>query len=250
MERRSIELADTVRAPSEYVLKKYRSYGWTIPSSSIVLPNLVCTDRPLGQCGKRTLIKEIVFFGRLETRKGLWMFCRALDRLKYKLSHYQVTFLGKATFENGMSTAARLVRYSATWPFTVRLLTNFDRAQALAYLKAPARLAIMPSPEDNSPSTIVECLEGGIPFFCMLRKRREKSSSTKTAGKPVSLSPRLTSFAQNCWKYLNVGHSLAMHHSIRFSYKANSLNGLGAYWTPVPGRLVLSRGRLKCRPPS
>ena len=165
MERRSIELADTVRAPSEYILKKYRSYGWTIPSSSIVLPNLVCTDRPLGQCGKRTLIKEIVFFGRLETRKGLWMFCRALDRLKYKLSDYQVTFLGKATFENGMSTAARLVRYSATWPFTVRLLTNFDRAQALAYLKAPARLAVMPSPEDNSPSTIVECLEEGIPFI-------------------------------------------------------------------------------------
>src|SRR6185436_5736213 len=32
MERRSIELADCVKAPSAYILRKYQSYGWTVPA--------------------------------------------------------------------------------------------------------------------------------------------------------------------------------------------------------------------------
>src|SRR5262249_39367885 len=98
-------------------------------------------------------------------RKGLWMFCRALDRLKYQLLQCQVTFLGKTETENGIYTADTLVRRSTAWPFPVRLLTNFDQRQALTYLKGRGRVAVMPSPEDNSPSTILECVEEGIPFI-------------------------------------------------------------------------------------
>ena len=165
MERRSIELADAVRAPSAYILKKYRSYGWTLPKNSIVIPNFVAARRPLEQPQRRTAVAEIVFFGRLETRKGLWMFCRALDRLKYNLSGRRVTFLGKPIFENGVSTDELLLRYSAGWPFEIRLLTNFARDQALAYLKKPGCLAVMPSQEDNSPSAIIECIDECIPFI-------------------------------------------------------------------------------------
>ena len=42
---------------------------------------------------------EIVFFGRLESRKGLWLFCGALDRIKYQFEDVTVTFLGKMTDE-------------------------------------------------------------------------------------------------------------------------------------------------------
>lgn len=164
MERRSIELADAVKAPSRYILEKYRSYGWQVPADSTVLPNFVATERQAAPPVARKEIEEIVFFGRLETRKGLWMFCRALDQLKFALAGRRVTFLGKGTVENGLSTAAEVVSRSAAWPFEIRLLTQFDRDQALSYLKGGKRLAVIPSPEDNSPSAILECLAEGIPF--------------------------------------------------------------------------------------
>jgi glycosyltransferase involved in cell wall biosynthesis len=165
MERRSIELADAIKAPSAYILQKYRDYGWTIPANNIVLPNFLPPKPPRKRSSGTSAINEIVFFGRLETRKGLWMFCRALDRLKYALKEKTVTFLGKAMVEDGVSTAERLLRYSASWPFTIRIISNFDHEQALAYLGVPGRVAVLPSPEDNSPSVILECLSEGVPFI-------------------------------------------------------------------------------------
>lgn len=164
MERRSIELADAVKAPSAYILKKYRSYGWAVPENAVVLPNFISVEQKPVKA-TRIPVTEMVFFGRLETRKGLWMFCRALDRLKHKLRNTTVTFLGKGTLENGISTVETLVRYSAGWPFPIRVLSNFDRDQALSYLKGGNRLAIIASPEDNSPSAVLECLSEGIPFI-------------------------------------------------------------------------------------
>ena len=160
MERRSVELADAVRAGSAYIFRKYRSYGWAIPDNFIVLPNFVSGERVDAQPVKKVETNEIVFFGRLETRKGLWTFCRALDRLKYVLADRRVTFLGKVTSE-----ADNLIKRAAAWPFPVRFLNNFNREQAVAYLKGEGRLAVMPSTEDNNPSVIMECLEEGIPFL-------------------------------------------------------------------------------------
>lgn len=164
-ERRSIELADVVKAPSAYILREYRRFGWEIPENSVVLPNFVSESKPDVQSSNPIAVKEIVFFGRLESRKGLWLFCRAIDKLKYKLRDYQITFLGKSVFEDGVWTAEALLKRSAQWPFSIRLLTDFDRDQALDYLKRDGRLAVMPSLEDNSPCAILECLQQGIPFL-------------------------------------------------------------------------------------
>jgi glycosyltransferase involved in cell wall biosynthesis len=165
MERRSIELADACKAPSAYILRKYKGYGWSIPPESTVLPNFIAADSAASPEVTHKKIDEIVFFGRLETRKGLWMFCRALDQLKFELGDRLVTFLGKPTNEHGVSTAVELLRRAASWPFQVRVLSNFDREQALNYLRLGNRLAVIASPEDNSPSAILECLSEGIPFI-------------------------------------------------------------------------------------
>jgi glycosyltransferase involved in cell wall biosynthesis len=161
MERRSVELADMVKAPSAYILRKYNDYGWTVADNFVVLPNFVSDKKTLSQPRWVDDINEIVFFGRVETRKGLGLFCRALDKLKFQLQNRLVTFLGKIS----PTTAEELVKRSATWPFQIRLISNYDQAQALAYLKGSGRLAVMPSTEDNCPSAILECLEEGIPFL-------------------------------------------------------------------------------------
>lgn len=166
IERRSIELADYVVSPSEYILRKYRSYGWTLPEQTIVRPNILpfSAERPVPR-RRSAPVDELVFFGRLERRKGLWLFCEALDRLKYEIGSRKVTFLGKFTFEDGESTGFALLRRSVRWPFSPAFLYSYDREQALAYLKGGSRLAVMPSPEDNSPCAILECLVEGIPFL-------------------------------------------------------------------------------------
>ncbi|HET6522353.1 MAG TPA: glycosyltransferase family 4 protein [Geminicoccaceae bacterium] len=166
LERRSIELADMVVSPSAYLLRKYRGYGWRLPEASFVRPNILPREeRGRLPARRRGPVDELVFFGRLERRKGLWTFAEALDRIKYRLGGRTVTFLGKLTVEDGESTGHALLRRSAAWPFEARLLPGFDREQALGYLAGGRRLAVMPSREDNSPCVILECLQRGIPFI-------------------------------------------------------------------------------------
>jgi glycosyltransferase involved in cell wall biosynthesis len=165
MERRCIELADAVISPSAYMLTKYKGYGWKIPDNSRIIPNLLPfesrrEDQEINTC--RT--DEIVFFGRLERRKGLWLFCDAIDRVKHEIGDVKITFLGKLTTEEGELTGYPLLKRAAAWPFEIDILHDFDREQALNYLRAGRRMAIMPALEDNSPCAILECLYEGIPF--------------------------------------------------------------------------------------
>src|SRR5207302_3098203 len=107
---------------------------------------------------------EIIFLGDLENEKSLWMFCRAIERLKFKLEDHLVTFLGRST----KKTREALLRLTATWPFTVRLLADFDHPQAISYLKVPGRLAVIPSLEDNILGLIFVCLDQEIPFLASI----------------------------------------------------------------------------------
>lgn len=164
LERRSVELADVVLAPSDYLLREYEKYGWQLPVNTFHQPypifqnpNPETHDRPLP-------IKELVFFGRLEVRKGLWLFCEALDRLAERFPDTEVTFMGRVTEFSGISSALQIVNRSARWPCRTRLLPDFDQEQALSYLRHPGRLAVMPSLADNSPCAVYECMESAIPF--------------------------------------------------------------------------------------
>ena len=56
--------------------------GWSLPDQSYVHPNILpaTTEVPTVipaqdlRAGSRVRVKEFVFFGRLERRKGLWIF--------------------------------------------------------------------------------------------------------------------------------------------------------------------------------
>lgn len=161
MKRRSIELADSVKAQSAYILEKYRDYGWRVPDNCLVIPDFVSTHQQVDRQPKRASVREIVFFNRMAAGNGLLMFCRAIDRLKYRLQGRSVAFLGPASAQ----AIETLIRHAATWPFTVHILTDLDRKQAYAYVKAGERLAVIPTPEGANSGAIVECLEQNIPFI-------------------------------------------------------------------------------------
>ena len=169
MDRRSVELADTVICGSAHLLQWMREAGYALPERSFVWPNVFPAPDPspaaaaerASRDGAR--LEEVVFFGRLEPRKGLVLFIDAIDRLVRRgRAPARVTFLGTPSLRvNGPG----LVRdASKRWPVEVRAITDHGSAEAVAYLSQPGRLAVIPSLLENSSIAVMECLQAGIPF--------------------------------------------------------------------------------------
>ncbi|WBV44544.1 glycosyltransferase [Pseudoroseomonas cervicalis] len=167
MERRLIALCDLVISPSRYMLEWLRQNDFTLPAEQHVIPNLMPRrlaepPPPAGPAGEGAP-REIVFFGRIEPRKGLLVFCDALDRLRGRLPEdLAITFLGKT---GGDYPAERVLAHAERWGRTVRVIDDHDTFQANDYLRQPGRLAVLAALSDNSPYTVLECLTHGIPFI-------------------------------------------------------------------------------------
>jgi glycosyltransferase involved in cell wall biosynthesis len=167
-----IEHADYVIGPSKYLLDWLRDRGVRPPSKTIVqqyvLPHetqsSVNSSALVKRRGKDARVDEIVFFGRLETRKGLVLFCDMVDRLSQKFPDIKITFLGKYDSILGEHAGSYVVRRSVKWPNPLRILTDCNTQEALKYLLRGNRLAVMPSLEDNLPCAVMECILNGVAF--------------------------------------------------------------------------------------
>jgi glycosyltransferase involved in cell wall biosynthesis len=182
LERLSVRNADVVWCPSSYLLGWAEANGFELPERSAVHPYVLppgadTGGRAPGPAGPTT---ELVFFGRLEERKGLPMFCNAVDRLGAELAErgVRVTFLGKPHTVAGTDGLTYLRERSARWPFPIDVITDLGQPEAVAYVRQPGRVAVMPSPVDNSPCTVYEALLGGTPFV-----------ATRAGGIPELIEP-------------------------------------------------------------
>jgi len=167
MERRSAEGADAVYSPSQYMIDYVEAEGWKLPVARKVLPNLLPSSFPIADhaASAPQPIHEFVFFGRLESRKGLPLFCRALKALADSGDvPAEVAFLGKVGEVAGRSALAHILDASADWPFPWRIVNDRDVAGAREYLATPGRLAVIASETENSPYVVLECLGAGVPF--------------------------------------------------------------------------------------
>ncbi len=173
LERASIELADVVVSPSAYLVEWMRDQGWQLPEQTLVIPYFTgsgATGEPIPNLARNEggdHVQRLVFFGRFEEKKGLRSFVTALNALEPGLiDGVELEFLGKATATwtrdrvDGLlaETTRRALR-------RVSFETELDQPEALARLNRPGTLAVMPSLGDNSPNTVYECLEHGIPFI-------------------------------------------------------------------------------------
>jgi GT2 family glycosyltransferase/glycosyltransferase involved in cell wall biosynthesis len=173
LERTSVRYADVVISPSRYMLDWMREQGWKLPADALVRQNLLTHYRSAEQLSalQQGAVREIVFFGRLETRKGLPLFCDALDQLCadaafVKSNVFSVTFLGKKASIEGVGSGEYLNRRGKSWPFKWKIVDHLDHAGALDYLRQGERMTVMPSLLENSPYTLLECLTNGIPCLC------------------------------------------------------------------------------------
>jgi hypothetical protein len=176
LERKSVEMADMAWSPSSDIVKWLESQGWSFPSSTFkmaYLPGREVSQAKLGAKNDNNEfadVNELVFFGRMETRKGLELFADALDRLAVTRPEFagtKITFLGRAAnIGNQTATAYIDERFvKGAWPFKVVYISHKDRKGALEYLREPTRVAVIPSIVDNTPYTVYECLFSRVPFI-------------------------------------------------------------------------------------
>ncbi len=170
LERVSVSAADSLTSPSRYLLGWMLSKGWELPPEVYIAPyilpeNITHDDRQIATVHRG--IREFVFFGRLELRKGLKLFCDAIDELSlaYPEGGFEVTFLGKETMMFGRSSIGYISDRSRKWTMPWRVVANRGQAGAMEYLRKPGRLAVISSLVDNYPNTVLECIGGGIPFI-------------------------------------------------------------------------------------
>jgi O-antigen biosynthesis protein len=170
MERTCVAAADYVVSPSQFLLGWMQQNGWELPEHTYVapyvLPQGLLSENPSPRNSK-TKVKEIVFFGRLEIRKGLKLFCDALDELsaEHRDPNFQVTFLGKETQLYGRSSIGYISDRSKPWTFGWRIIGNKNQADAIDYLRGAGRLAVISSLADNFPNTVLECVGAGVPLL-------------------------------------------------------------------------------------
>lgn len=164
LERKSVELADVLISPSNYLLSWIDQAGWRRPAETYVHPYAVAEMPQVRQ--QMGEITEVVFFGRLETRKGLELFCDAIDLLARQDEGRpsEITFLGKSGAVGGTDGVSYIAHRSSKWPMVTTTHADWSRHRALEYLTRRPALAVMPSLSDNTPNTVIECISSGVPF--------------------------------------------------------------------------------------
>lgn len=170
LERESIARADHVVSPSEYLLEWLRNNSYELPPASNVhiiknvFDHCLKLSGEYGRSDQEFTVTEVIMFGRHEARKGFKTFCDALDILANTLHqrNISVVFVGGLGEIDGQPSGIAFCHRASKWGFTFEVRTNFDRTDALAFLKSRSgAVVVIPSTVENSPYAVVEAIASG-----------------------------------------------------------------------------------------
>jgi len=167
MERRAVALADAVVSSSQNLV------DW-ISDQRREKPGNVRED-PLTQPARSAQppvaphlqeIDELVYFGTLETSKGVALFCDALDVIPSAIAKklQTVSFLGKEAVIDGIPARDYVRKRAQRWPFPFQMIADLHETSTMDYLRQKNRLAVIPTLRESSPYRVLECLVARIAF--------------------------------------------------------------------------------------
>jgi glycosyltransferase involved in cell wall biosynthesis len=163
LEAISLRFSDVVACPNDYMMEWSRKYH---PSDAphVLLPNVLPGESMRFKAPReRRQVKKIIFFGRIEVRKGIDAFLEAIELLLKTGRHdFEVVLLGRVGESMSLTD---LYRRTAAWNCRSRVISNYSNHEAIDFLRREECIVVMPSRVDNSPFAICECLENGIPFI-------------------------------------------------------------------------------------
>jgi O-antigen biosynthesis protein len=171
VERYAAEHSDFVIAPSRYMLDWLKNEGWKFRSRPVVLglPFQPAAE-PAFQPGAWAP-KRVIFFGRLETRKGFTLFASGLllmlsehpaiaDRLE------EVVLLGH---EDEPGSVAKLTRRLGGTGLRITHVGNLDTQEAAGYMREHSAdaIVVIASAFENFPYSVIEAsLIPGLNMIC------------------------------------------------------------------------------------
>ena len=180
-----IERCDALLSPSRYMMEWARGKGITLPPKTVLTPYAWShrheTDNGIGAPVDND---HLIFFGRLETRKGLHIFSEALRQLQREGVPLprRLSFLGKHASVLGASSADYLEDLRRDLPtIEFRIINDFDYLQALNYIRETRGLVVICPIMDNYPLTVIECIESKLPFL-----------ASTAGGIPEMIDPRIS----------------------------------------------------------
>lgn len=166
-ETQAIAGADILISPSRHMIEWLQGHGYTLPPRVAVCPITFEDTIEEGRPGSVDR-DHIIFFGRLETRKGLHLLGDALMGLKREGRRLprQISCLGKPAEVYGRSSIDYLDDLrSELSGIDFRIHTELDYFQAIEYLKENNGIVVIPSILDNYPLTVIECIVNGFCFI-------------------------------------------------------------------------------------
>lgn len=162
------EFADELIAPTQHMLDWADSEKWAIQATKHVLPYcyIPASDEPASAPPDPS---HVIFFGRLETRKGLRIFLDGLKAYLDESTHpliQKVTFLGKPGRHAGLAVQPYLEQWQNE-ECRIQCVNEFERDthSAINYITQTGGFVFLPSLLDNCPFAAIECIEHGVPFF-------------------------------------------------------------------------------------
>lgn len=167
LEKASARLADAVICPSRH-MSEWAASRWRLAAPGDVIP--YCFDATLA--GMPAVVehpgpfRHLVFFGRLETRKGLHLFCEALATPALRGQIDRVTFLGKPSSVEGQPSDAYIAARMAGLPaIDWRIIGDAGSFEAQTWLASQSQaLVVAPSLVDNLPYAVIELYTRRLPF--------------------------------------------------------------------------------------
>ena len=164
-ERLTMHLADDVKSPSAYMLAHLRQRGWRLPPAASVIPNIVPQAATSADNRQVKPVWQLAFFGRLEERKGLKLFCDAVEMLDINaLPRLEIIFIGGEAQVDMIPSVKYLNARTASWPMPVTIYGGLPRAAALAILRSEGVMVAFTSLVENLPFALAEACIEEIPF--------------------------------------------------------------------------------------
>lgn len=161
-----LEKADMVVAPSEYALSWCRNTGWELTDEQRVCPYIIETLEPAIPVGQPYAeVDEIIFFGRLETRKGIHIFLRAIKLLHaqgkltgIKRLHFLGGHVHELEYDSRNYIFDYLTKEAPGLAFTIE--GQMDHHACIDFLREHKdALVVVPSLSETLGYTVIESLE-------------------------------------------------------------------------------------------
>jgi O-antigen biosynthesis protein len=170
MEKYSLAHSDFIISPTQHMFDWTSEKEWRLADNRRLVRYPFLTDEQCPSAPAEPDPSHLIFFGRVETRKGFEVFLKAFDELHSgsRRSIKQITILGKAgeLTDLGQSPWQAIEEFKTRYPqLAVAWMSDLDHNQAWDYIRRLRGVLIIPSLLDNSPFTVIEAISFKVPFI-------------------------------------------------------------------------------------